>query len=365
MKYFILLLVAFVSFSIAGCGLNNDNFISPNDLHFQYEGRIDKSTPNSFLFSQPGTSIKFRFEGKKCTLKLKNESDKNLSNYYNLIIDNKEPKTIAISNSDSNYPIELQDGKPHTVTIFKRTENLVGVGIFEGIVLEEDKKLLPLESKKHKMEFIGNSITCGYGNEGSSKECPFSPETENNYLAYSATTARNLNAEFYAIAYSGIGMIQNFDLANKQTMPLVYSRILADFPDSKWNFENYTPDVVVLNLGTNDFAHSNPDSTFFSTTYLAFVRNIRKNYPKTQIFCIEGCMLNDDSPNNRKAKTTLKKHIEVIVAKLHSEGDKSIYSFFFNGMKNDELGCDWHPNVKKHQIMATDLTEFIKSKTGW
>lgn len=354
-----------MSFSIVGCGSNTDNFIPPNDPNFRYEGRVDKSDPNSFRFSQPGTSINFKFEGKKCTLKLKNESKNNLSNCYNLIIDNNEPKVIAISNSDSDYPIELQDDKPHTITIFKRTENFVGVGIFEGIVLEKGKKLLPLESKKHKMEFIGNSITCGYGNEGLSKECPFSPETENNYLAYSATTARNLNAEFYAIAYSGIGMVQNYDLANKQTMPLVYDRILADFPESKWNFENYTPDVVVLNIGTNDFAHSNPDSTFFANTYLAFVRNIRKNYPKAQIFCVEGCMLNDDSPDNRKAETTLKKHIEAIVAKLYSEGDQLIYSFFFSRMKEDELGCDWHPNIKKHQSMATDLTAFIKTKTDW
>ena len=354
-----------MSFSIVGCGSNTDNFIPPNDPNFRYEGRIDESNPNSFRFSQPGTSINFKFEGKKCILQLKNESDKNVSNFYNLIIDNSEIKTIAVSNSGLSYTIELQDDKPHTVTIFKRTENLVGVGIFEGIVLEKGKKLLPLESKKHKMEFIGNSITCGYGNEGNSKECPFSPETENNYLAYSATTARNLNAEFYAIAYSGIGMVQNYDLANKQTMPLVYDRILADFPEPKWNFKNYVPDVVVLNLGTNDFAHSNPDSTFFAKTYLTFVRNIRKNYPKAQIFCMEGCMLNDGSPDNRKAETTLKKHIEAIVAKLHSEGDQLIYSFFFSRMKEDEFGCDWHPNVKKHQSMAKDLTEFIKSKTGW
>ena len=365
MKNLVLFIIVVVSFSIVSCGSGTDNFIPPNDPNFKYEGRIDKSNPNSFRFSQPGISIKFKFEGKKCILKLKNESDNKLANYYNIIVDNGEPKNISRLNSDSNYTIELQDDKPHLVTIFKRTENFIGIGVFEGLILEKGKKILPLESKKHKMEFIGNSITCGFGNEGLSKECHFSPETENNYLAYSATTARNLNAEFYAIAYSGIGMVQNYELDNKQTMPLVYDRILADFPDSKWNFENYTPDVVVLNLGTNDFAHSSPDSAFFTSTYLAFVQKIRKNYPKAQIFCVEGCMLNDIFPKNMNAQTTIRQHIKTIVAKLNSEGDKSVYSFFFSGMKEDELGCDWHPNVKKHQSMAEDLTTFIKSKTGW
>jgi lysophospholipase L1-like esterase len=365
MKINRLFILVIISFSFVSCSLNNNNLILPNDPNFQFEGRIDKAQPNSYRFSQPGISIKFKFEGKKCTIKLKNESDKNLSNYYNLLIDENEPRAIAISNSDANYIIELQDDKPHTITIFKRTENFVGVGIFEGVLLEKGKKLLPVELKKHKMEFIGNSITCGYGNEGSSRECPFSPETENNYLAYSATTARNLNAEFYAIAYSGIGMIQNYDLENKQTMPYVYDRILADFPDSKWNFKNYTPDVVVLNLGTNDFAHSNPDSTFFINTYLTFVQKIRKNYPNAQIFCLEGCMLNDYSTDNRKPKSTLRNHIETIVKKLNSEGDNLVYSYFFSGMQEDEFGCDWHPNVKKHQSMSKDLTGFIKSKTGW
>jgi len=359
------LLLVFSLCVLSGCMFLKDNTILPTDSNFQFEGRIDKSNPKAYRFSQPGVSIKFKFKGKKCTIKLKNDSKIGMSNYYYLIVDKDAPKTIVISNTDSTYPIELQDEGPHTVTIFRRTENLVGIGVFEGIVLEKDKKLLPLKSKKHKMEFIGNSITCGYGNEGSSKECHFSPETENNYLAYSATTARNLNAEFYAVAYSGIGMVQNYEIENKQTMPVIYDRILADFPEPKWDFKLYTPEVVVLNLGTNDFAHSNPDSALFANTYLEFVKRIRKNYPKALIFCIEGCMTNDDFPEKMLAQTTLRKHITNIVTKLNSEGDKSVYSYFFSGMKEDELGCDWHPNVKKHQSMATELTSFIKSKTGW
>ena len=42
---------------------------------------------------------------------------------------------------------------------------------------------------ERRIEFIGDSITAGYGVEGSSPTCVYSPETENAALTYAAQTA--------------------------------------------------------------------------------------------------------------------------------------------------------------------------------
>jgi lysophospholipase L1-like esterase len=287
-------------------------------------------------------------------------------NYYYLIVDNSEPELVPWDDKKEIHKLKnLKPGK-HTLTIFKRTEALVGDGEFLGIEIEKGKTLLPLENiPQRKIEFIGNSITCGYGNEGDSKDCPFSPETENNYMAYGAITARNLNAQYMAVAYSGKGMYRNYDETTTETMSLIYDRILPHEATPKWDHKKWQPDVVVINLGTNDFAKGNPDSTIFINTYVNFIKRIRLYYKDAHIFCIGGPMMSDFWPPGNKAWTTIKKYISSSVKKIEALGDKKIYTYFLTPQGEGDYGCDWHPNIKRHKIMADELTTFIKSKTGW
>ncbi|MBC7391487.1 MAG: SGNH/GDSL hydrolase family protein [Opitutaceae bacterium] len=336
--------------------------VSPHDPLIQYAGRIDFQHPSQVSFSHPGISIKLKFEGKICNILLENEKSSKMGNYYNIIVDGKKPFVISVE-KETVYKLELAEGV-HILEIFKRTENFVGTGIFKGIEIEKGRKLLPLEKPQRKIEFIGNSITCGYGNEGDSPACPFSPDTENNYLAYGSITARNLKAEFMTVAFSGIGVIRNYD-KGKQTMPVIYDQI---FPDKKfpiWDFKKWTPDAVVINLGTNDFAHSVPDSALFISTYVKFLKHIRKNYPKAHIFCIEGSMLRDGWPNGIASLTIVKRYVEKAVQTFKKENDSKIDTFYLSTAGENDLGCDYHPNVKMHQIMAAELTGFMKTKLGW
>jgi lysophospholipase L1-like esterase len=213
------------------------------------------------------------------------------------------------------------------------------------------------------MEFIGNSITCGYGNEGPNQDCKFSGTTENGYMAYGAITARNLNAEYVAVPFSGKGMIRNYDQGPSETMPQLYDRILAANPNLKWNFKNYTPDVVVINLGTNDFAHSNPDSVLFVSTYIKFINTIRSNYPDAHIICLTGSMMGDWGP--AKSLSTLKNYLKAVTGDLNSKGDNKVHTFNMSGQGSLGFGCDWHPNVPQHQKNAEELTGFVKKKLGW
>ncbi len=336
--------------------------ISPHDPFIKYTGRIDYLNPNQVSFSHPGISIKIKFEGRICNVLLDNESSSGMTNYYNIIVDNKKPITISVA-KETVYKLDLPEGF-HLVEIFKKTEGMVGKGIFKGIEIEKGRKLLPLEKTLRKIEFIGNSITCGYGNEGGSPACRFTPETENNYLAYGAITARNLNAEYMAVAISGIGVIRNYDLSRK-TMPVVYDQVFHDQKQPLWDFKKWVPDAVVINLGTNDFAHSTPDSVLFIQAYVSFLERVRKNYPTSHIFCIEGCMIRDGWPNGIASLTIVKRYVKKASDIFRKKYDQKIDTFYLSTAKENDLGCDYHPNVKMHQIMAKELTAFMKAKLNW
>ncbi len=71
---------------------------------------------------------------------------------------------------------------------------------------------------------IGDSISCGYGNEGKSQNEHFSPDTENARDAYGAIAARRLGADYACVAWSGRKMWPD------NTVPEIYDRALPQDP---------------------------------------------------------------------------------------------------------------------------------------
>jgi hypothetical protein len=51
-----------------------------------------------------------------------------------------------------------------------------------------------------------------------------------------------------------------------------------------WDFTNYTPSIVVINLGQNDGNHV-PDNVFQST-YTTFLANLRAKFPDAEIYAM-------------------------------------------------------------------------------
>jgi lysophospholipase L1-like esterase len=348
--------------------------IDADNPKIKYTGRVDFSNPKAPRFAWSGISIKAAFEGSHCQVILHDfasgtdiDGQPN-ANYYNFIIDNKKIQVIKCDKEGKQiYNVESLSDTIHTIEIFKRTEASVGESEFRGFILAKGKKLLslPAAQASRRMEFIGNSITCGYGNEGDDEKCPFSPRTENNYMAYGAITARKLNAEYVAVPFSGKGLTRNFDEGTNEIMPQLYDRIFPANPDKKWDFKKYTPDVVVINLGTNDFAKSNPDSVKFVNAYINFIGKIRSNYPNAHIVCVSGSMMSDNWPQGAKSLTTIQNYIKSVIRQMDVKEDKKVYTFSISSQGSLGYGCDWHPNIAQHKKNAAELTAFIKEKVGW
>jgi lysophospholipase L1-like esterase len=133
-----------------------------------------------------------------------------------------------------------------------------------------------------------------------------------------------------------------------------------------WDFAQYQPQVVVLNLGTNNFALFDPGEARFVKVYLDLVAKVRSVYPNAFIVCALGSMLSDVYPENRKNLTQARKYMKTAVAKLKEGGDKNLEFLEFPEQNHaDGLGCGFHPSLKTHKLMGDRLATFIKEHVGW
>jgi hypothetical protein len=274
--------------------------VKSDDPRIHYTGRIDKKD-DAMILAWPGTSLNINFTGTSIKAVL---SDQHGENYYNVIIDGKVTIKLLLDKVKKEYTLaeNLPQGK-HNLELFKRTEWTMGKTFVYQLILDDKAKVLSASpTKKHKIEFFGNSITCGYAVEDSSGKDRGTAPYENNYVSYAAITARYFNAEYYCIARSGIGVTISWF---PQTMPEMYDLIDGNDKTRKWDFSKYQPDVVVVNLFQNDswlvkqpyhaefkarFGTTAPTETQIISAYSDLVRNIRGKYPKTKIICALGNM---------------------------------------------------------------------------
>ncbi|WP_428331229.1 SGNH/GDSL hydrolase family protein [Mucilaginibacter sp.] len=355
-KYLIIIYFFLTAFSCKA-----QTIINYNDNHIHYMGRIAMRDDAAEL-SWSASSIKINFEGTGVSVVLK---DERADNNYNVIVDGKVISVLHPENGKKEY--ELVAGLPkgkHSLELFKRTEWAMGKTWFYQFELENKGKILAAPAtKKRKIEFFGNSISCGYADEDTTGQDRGTSAYENGYISYAALTARHYNAELHNTSKSGIGVTVSWF---PMVMPEMYDRLDATDPNSKWDFSKYTPDLVVINLFQNDawivnlhdneqfkarFGNTPPTTDFIINAYANFVKNIRAKYPKAHILCILGSM------DATKAGSPWPGYIDKAVAGLN---DKNVYTHFIP-YKN----TNGHPSAKEQQAMANDLITYIDKNIAW
>ncbi len=335
--------------------------VSADNKHYLYTGRIDFADKKAPSLSWPGSSIKANFTGTSLAIKLDDQLGKN---YFNAIVDGEtqHPYVLEAKQGEHTYVIStvLKPGN-HSVEIYKRTEGEEGATAFKGMVLDADAKMLaPPARPTRRIEIYGDSITSGAGNEGADNGVDHLLTEKNNYWAYGAITARNLNAELHTISQSGIGiMISWFPFI----MPQFYDQLSA-VGDNKtqWDFSQWTPDVVVINLLQNDSwlidrekrLQPLPSDAQRVQAYIDFVRSIRAKYPDVPIICALGSM---DATANPKWPG----YVTAAVERMRKENkDTKLDTIFF-----EFTGFGGHPRIAQHKANAEKLTAFIKHKMNW
>lgn len=312
-------------------------------------GRSVSDSAGGFSIAWPTSGFEASFSGPKLTATIEDPG----KNLFDVEIDGVTTK-LALKPGTQTYV--LFDGKPgqHLVRMMRRTNGLTGPTYFKNISAQG---LSPTKDLARRMLVIGDSISAGYGVEGKDQFCSFTAETENANLSYAALAARALNADLHDIALDGYGAYRNY-AGDDATMSALSWRTLPGAP-AKWSSAAFQPDVIVVNLGTNDFANGEPGPGF-GQAYLALLKSLRAAYPSAWIFGAAGGML--DEAKRKAAASAISSSVETRKA----AGDpRNIFIVFNPPETGRRYGCDWHPGRDAQQDMAQTLQRAIIRTGVW
>ncbi len=356
MKNFFLILILGMA-ACAGRASAGEKFYTADHQYIQYIGRFDFSDRLRPKVWTSGAYMLIRFKGPSCTVRLNDEMLwGTVHNYIEVIIDGEPARRLQLKGQENT--LELAKDLPpgtHTLLICKDTEAENGYIELLGFSCQE---LLPPPGKaKRKLEFIGDSITCGFGADERAMKCG-APNAQwydqhNAWMAYGPTTARSLGAQWHLSSVSGIGLIHSC-CDKKILMPQVFDKISMAKDSLKWNFANYQPDVVTVCLGQNDGVQ---DSVKFCSAYVGFAKTLRGYYPKAKLVFLSSPMA------DQTLKTALVKYITAVRAALSREGEHNTGSYFFK--KRAIKGCSSHPSMAEQQELAIELTAYLKKEMKW
>ncbi len=251
----------------------------------------------------------------------------------------------------------------HLIRIVKLTEN---GKTYAGLMgFWTDGEITPPETRRRrKIEFIGDSITCGFGNDTTDRNRGFFSAEENGWLSHGAIAARLLDMDYSIISSSGICLTDYPGWPHPYAMNGLYpytDRMLEDRLGVKdytpWDFEANRADYVVLNLGTNDanaidlMGQGGPE--LHRRDYAAFIRMLRQCHgPRAHIVCALGSM-----------DYYLYSDIQAIVNGYRVEtGDKRIHCYRYPKMRiSDPAGAQGHPHIASHRKMALAISDYISA----
>ena len=323
-------------------------------------GRFKYTSDGVELISS-ATHFGFSFEGKDCRV-YATTSKNSAHGYIQYVLDGVYKERVKVS-EDADQPIILHassEGK-HQIWIYKATEATTGPIAIRKI---EAQQVAPLANVTGPIiEFIGNSITSGAASDASDTPCGSGQYSDqhNAYQAYGPRVARALNAEFVLSSVSGIGIYRTWN-TDSPSMPQVYERFdLQQSTSKKWKFKTFTPKIVSIALGTNDFSTGdgkNPrkdfDSTIYVAAYVKFIGLIKSKYPFAKIALLSSPMVKG------KQKVMFESCLQMIKTKAEKAypSNHRISLYFFESM--EARGCAGHPSVEDHGILAKQLTPFFK-----
>ncbi|PWK85594.1 GDSL-like lipase/acylhydrolase family protein [Lentzea atacamensis] len=316
-------------------------------------GRVTKSGQ----YSWPGIYFEGRFRGTGVGIAL-NDS----VNEFDVQIDGRTVATLLKPGRTTHWVNNLSNAE-HTVRLVKRTESpWTTAGEFGGFVAVSGGEILTKPAARtRQIEFIGDSLTAGYGNLSTTRDCSANGGVDRNTntdLSFGALTARSLNADYQVNAFSGRGMVRNYNGGQAGTSyRTYYDRALLNVDGDVWqNPGTWRPQLVVVGLGTNDFSTAlNPGEqwptqqslvTAYKAAYQEFLNKLRTRYGSGTTILV----------GVPQASGTFADAARQVV---EERGDSRIRYWNFGDLALDMVGCDWHFSQRDHQLISGRLGNVI------
>ena len=350
--------IIFLSFYLISSNTSDckDQTFYPTDDYVKITGRYYQTTESLFLV-QSGSQIEFLFSGYSLTINMLGDSgclngDEQKPRYAIYINDEVFLDTLV---KQKQFSISLFENNLQTNTKIKiilLSETMFGAVGIENIIVNscDETPIKPTPKKKLSIEFIGDSITCGYGNEAEGAGEGFKTMTENFAKSYGYLAAEKLDADCYSCAYSGHTIAHV-----EESIPPIYTKITKFWEyNYEWNFELHRMDIVVINLGTNDYNKyvgndiNSAGAQEYVNGYVDFLKLLREKYPTAIIIGTVGVL------GCQQIYPLIEKAIQLF-------GDDNVYSYLqtVQNVAEDGVGAAYHPSAKTHAKSAEELVNFI------
>ncbi|MDE6433493.1 MAG: GDSL family lipase [Lachnospiraceae bacterium] len=349
-----------------------------DDSHVKYVGRT-LFQDHILWLALSGSGIEFTFHGKHLELLLQGDDnaaskDAPIQDKVRIavLIDGIRVVDDMLTVSEKSYTlIEGTHPKTYHVQVVKLSEAPMSIVGIRQLITDENASLTPAKNKVRRIEFVGDSITCGYGVDDSNLEHTFSTATEDVTKAYAYLTAEALNADYSMVSYSGFGIISGYTDSDEKLadhlVPPYYPVIgfsrgtlrQEQIMGKDWDFANFRSDLIVLNLGTNDDSYCQDKQERqeeFAASYQKFLQEIRRLNPDAVLLCTYGIMNQRLYPYIEKAIDAYKKDTD----------DANVYSMKFDlYQESDGYVVDYHPGIRTHNKAAWMLVQKIKEIMNW
>ncbi|OUM60909.1 carbohydrate esterase family 2 protein [Piromyces sp. E2] len=335
----------------------------------------------SLWLGHSASGIEYKFIGKYSKIII--TGDSSYSSYSidrpaRLVVygDDKLYIDMTLSEKVTELVVEFNEIAEHTIRFMKVSECMMG-SIFIDEIRTDAEKIEPTAYNNKKIEFIGDSITCGYGVDGTGDG--FSTKTENGSRTFAYLASKKLNADYSMVAFSGCGVLSGYSNNGVRNTDLIMSKHYHEFgyvadqepsvsnmSEIEWDSKRFVPDLVVINLGTNDVSYLNSitdeekkesEKAAFIAEYENLITDVRATNPNAEILCALGIMGADVYPQ-----------IEEAVHNYVSEtGDTKVNLYKFNSqnIEKNGKGVDWHPAPQSHVDAAYELIDQIETLYGW
>ena len=278
---------------------------------------------------------------------------------YDVQVDGATVATLVTPGRTTHWIRGLRDAA-HTVRLVKRNDTPWSTSSFGGFVATPGGAVLARPAaRSRQIEFIGDSLTAGYGNLSASRECDGEQlkRTTDADVSYGALTARGLRADYQINAYSGQGMVRNYNGSSPEVnYRSFYDRALLNVPGDVWkNPGTWRPQLVVVHLGTNDFSTPvNPGEPWtgeslaaaYRSAYSGFLTKLRQRYGTATTILAVGT-------------GPFAGHVEQVVRERTGAGDRRVRLWALDTSGLDFTGCHWRYSARDHRLLADRLTAFL------
>lgn len=313
--------------------------------------------------SAPAAMVQFNASAKELSFEIEGEGRFRLDEDGKLV-------TIFTTNSRAVSKIKLSgDGAVHRYRLIKINEsNPGGVRLYKVATDKSGKFAAPPKHANRRIEFIGDSFTVGFGNEGENgQDESLLFEKTNASKSYAFLLADGYKADFQVNAFSGRGLVRNYDnIVPDWTIQRLYEYTVpgeapgdiangVDEASIRYDFDSFHPQVIVLFIGINDFQGNPPygDKGAFRKAYANLLEKLRKAHPGVKFVLVSTKIWpNDDLTPTVKA---------VYDAEI-AAGRKDLE---FVTVQTDNTALLGHPNLHSHQDMAQTLRPIVGRLGKW